>query len=238
MSKATITTLHPPPGRLSPVQRQLEPHGQVTELMAGDLLDPAITRQCIGFVLMGQLQLTWRMGDGHNGLSMHPVEAGHWFGGNNWLLDEPPRTLWFRANRLTRVLTIEVELLRSLLADERSDLDAPLRDEMLQSYARCWLYLAERHHRAHAVPTEKRLLDALQEAAAWSSAMSHPEGTLVKVGRDLLAQRIGCARVTVSRALGRLAADGRIRLEGRRILLLGHQGRGMPVQLPTGRQAA
>ncbi|WPL15720.1 Catabolite activation-like protein [Thiorhodovibrio winogradskyi] len=238
MSKATITTLHPPPGRLSPVQRALEPHGHVTELMAGDLLAPAITRQCIGFVLMGQLQLTWRAGERHNGLSMHPVDAGHWFGGNNWLLDAPPPTLWFRANRLTRVLTIEVEQLRSLLVGELIELNQPLRDEMLQSYARCWLDLAERHHRAHAVPTEKRLLDALHEAAAWSSAMSHPEGTLVKVGRDLLAQRIGCARVTVSRALGRLAADGRIRLEGRRILLLGHQGRGTPGETPLERQAA
>lgn len=238
MTTATITTLHPPSARLSPVQRQLEPYGQVTELMAGDLLDPAITRRCLGFVLMGQLQLTWKTGEGRNGLSMHPVNPGDWFGGNNWLLDEPPRTLWFRANRLTRVWTIEVEHLRALLSGERSDLDAPLRAEMLLSFAHCWVFLAERHHLSHAAPTEEQLLDALQEAAAWSSAMTHPEGTLVKVGRAMLAERIGCARVTVCRALARLATEGRVRLEGRRILLLGHQGRGTPGEPSPRRQVA
>ncbi|MBK5969537.1 MULTISPECIES: Crp/Fnr family transcriptional regulator [Thiorhodovibrio] len=226
MSKASITTLHPTPARLSQVQRRLKPYCQVTELMASDLLDPTITRRCIGFVHMGQLQLTWRAGEDRNGLSMHAVDPGHGFGGNNWLFDEPPRTLYYQANRLTRVLTIEVEHLRTLLAEELIDLNQPLRDEMLHSYARCWLYLAERHHRAHAAPTEERLLDALHEAAAWSSAMSHPEGTLVKARREMLALRVGCARVTVSRGLARLVADGRVRLEGRRILLLGHQGRG------------
>jgi CRP-like cAMP-binding protein len=56
--------------------------------------------------------------------------------------------------------------------------------------------------------------------------MSHPDGTLVKVPREVLAQRVGCTRVTISRALSRLAEDGQVRLEGRRILLVGHQGRG------------
>ena len=52
------------------------------------------------------------------------------------------------------------------------------------------------------------------------------DARLHQLRRKLLAQRIACSRVSVSRALARLSAAGRVRLDGRRILLLGHQGRG------------
>lgn len=215
--------------RLSAVQRELQPHGQVSEWTAGDLLDPAITGGCVGFVLTGQLQMGWRGLSDTHAMGMQPLGEGLWFGANNWLLDTCTPTLWLRANRLTRVVSIGVERLRALLEGEQAALDAPLRKEMLGHYVRYWVGLAERYQRAFRAPTKQRVLDVLHEAAHWASAMSHPEGTLVKISRALLAERVGCAPATAGKVLTRLVADGQVRKEGRRILLLGHQGRTAPV---------
>ncbi|WPL12424.1 MULTISPECIES: Crp/Fnr family transcriptional regulator [Thiorhodovibrio] len=224
MSQATVTRLQPRPARLTAVQRRLEAYGEVVELIAGEMLDPTIVHFCVGFILTGRLELSWR--DGNNEKAFYPIETGDWFSVNNLSLPQPPRLVWFRATCFTRVLAIEVERLNALLLGELADLDGPLHREVMRFYAERWSELAARYHRSLFNPTDTLVLDALDEAASWSSAMSHPEGTLVKVGRDDLAKRIGCTRVTVSRALSRLVADGRVRLEGRRILLLGHQGRG------------
>jgi CRP/FNR family cyclic AMP-dependent transcriptional regulator len=70
------------------------------------------------------------------------------------------------------------------------------------------------------------VLDALHEAATWPSAMSHPEGTLVRIQRQQLAQRVGCTRMTIARVLRRLLDARQVRFQGRRILLVAHGGRG------------
>lgn len=147
------------------------------------------------------------------------------------VLDDPFQSLRFEASCFTRVLAIGAKPFRDRLGHDLAELDRPLREALMEFYSLRWHELAERHHRALFVPNHELLMDVLFEAATWISAMSHPEGTLVKAGREFLARRLGCSRVTVSRSLARLVDDGRVRLEGRRILLIGHQGRGTPSSL-------
>ena len=209
---------------LTDVQRALQAHGLVTELMTGDVLDSGIARDSVGFVLCGQLNLTWQDGDDESGISV--LLPGDWFGENNLLLGGVPPNLTFRASRFSRVSTIETGQLRALLVGEQAELNSLLQHELSLSVSRRWAELAERLHQCMFVTTDDLVLEALHEATTWPSALSHPEGTLVKVPREVLAQRVGCTRVTISRALSRLVDGGQVRLEGRRILLLGHQGRG------------
>jgi CRP/FNR family cyclic AMP-dependent transcriptional regulator len=151
---------------------------------------------------------------------------GDWFGENTLLLGASPSKLTYRASRFTRLLTLRPDRLNELHNDDLAALKSALERELSQSAARRWAQLAERLHQCIYVTTDDLVIEALQEATSWPSAMSHPDGTLVKVPREVLAQRVGCTRVTISRALSRLAEDGQVRLEGRRILLVGHQGRG------------
>jgi hypothetical protein len=77
-------------------------------------------------------------------------------------------------------------------------------------------------HQSYFADTEALVIEALEEATTWPSAMSHPDGTLVKIPCKTLAERVGCTRVTASRVLGKLMREGRMRREGRRILLSHH----------------
>ena len=100
MSRATVTRLEPRPARLTPVQRRLEAYGEVVELIAGEELDPKIVHFCVGFILTGQLELTWR--DGNNEKAFYPIETGDWFSVNNRTLPQPPRLVWCRATCFTQ----------------------------------------------------------------------------------------------------------------------------------------
>ena len=151
------------------------------------------------------------------------------------LASQIPETL-FRREGLIRVQPslqahasmseLMTDRLRALPAGEQTELNSLLRHALSLSVARRWAELAERLHQCMFVTTDDLVRAALHAATTWPSALSHPEGTLLKVPREVLAQRVGCTRVTISRALARLVDGGQVRLEGRRILLLGHQGRG------------
>ena len=224
---AAVTNLPQSPIRgdgLSRVQRRLEPLGTVTELMSGDTLAVDLAERSAGFVLCGQITMTWQDGDDESTIGM--LLPGDWFGENNLLLGTSPPKLTYRASRFTRVLTLKTDRLQALLDGDLAALKTDLERELSQSVARRWAELAERLHQCIYVTTDDLVIEALHEAASWPSAMSHPDGTLVKAPRDVLAQRVGCTRVTISRALSRLVNEGQVRLEGRRILLVGHQGRG------------
>ena len=210
-------------GDLSAVQRTLLAHGAARALAVGDVLSREIVEHGIGFVLHGQLTLTWQQDAKRSGIAI--LQPGDWFGEHNLLPGDAPARLDLRASGFARVLTMRVDALEELLAGELGALREPLQRELFASLAERWAQLAARLHQRTHLGTDACVWETLQEAATWPSAMSHPEGTLVRVPRDLIAQRLGCSRVTVSRALSRLAAAGRVRREGRRILLLGHEGR-------------
>jgi CRP/FNR family cyclic AMP-dependent transcriptional regulator len=208
---------------LTSVQRALRDRGIQRGLTAGDELSRETLERCVGFVLHGQLTLTWHQDAKRSGIDL--LLPGDWFGEHNLLLGAAPAALHLSANGFAQVLTVRADELRGLLEGELALLREPLQRELSASLTERWMQLASRLHQRMHLGTDACVWAALHEAASWPSAMSHPEGTLVKIPRQHIAQRIGCSRVTVSRALSRLAAAGRIRLEGRRILLLGHQGR-------------
>ena len=213
-------------GGLTPLQRALQAHGMERALWTREVLERRHMDTAIGVVVAGQLELSWHQGDDETVVAA--LRPGDWFGEHNLLAVRAEAVLSLHACTLARLLILPVEALQARLAHELAPLYAPLHAELATSLARRWLDLAAQLHQARHLGTHEQVLGVLYEAATWPSALSHPQGTLVAAPRKHLAQRIGCSRVSVSRALSRLAAAGCVRLEGWRILLLGHQGRGGP----------
>jgi CRP-like cAMP-binding protein len=208
---------------LTAVQRGLRAYATELELAVGDTLSRDMAERCIGVVLRGQLSLLWEQDVKRSGIAM--LAPGDWFGEHNLFLGDAPASLQLRALGFARVLTIPADRLHALLAEKAAPVREQLYREVSASLAvRLTLLAGRLHQRIHS-DTKACVLATLREAAGWPSAMSHPEGTLVRVPQKLVAQQIGCSRITISRALSRLSAAGEIRREGRRILLLGHQGR-------------
>ena len=66
-----------------------------------------------------------------------------------------------------------------------------------------------------------RIVRTLHDLATEPEAMSHPQGTQMRVSRQELARLVGCSREMAGRVLKKLQADGQLHARGKTIVLFG-----------------
>ncbi len=66
-----------------------------------------------------------------------------------------------------------------------------------------------------------RIIRALHDLAREPEAMSHPDGTQLRVSRQELSRLVGCSREMAGRVLKKLEADGKLHARGKTVVLYG-----------------
>ena len=66
-----------------------------------------------------------------------------------------------------------------------------------------------------------RIVRTLHDLAREPEAMSHPQGTQLRVSRQELARLVGCSREMAGRVLKKLQADGKLHARGKTVVLYG-----------------
>lgn len=66
-----------------------------------------------------------------------------------------------------------------------------------------------------------RIVRTLHDLAREPEAMSHPQGTQLRVSRQELARLVGCSREMAGRVLKKLQADGQLHARGKTVVLYG-----------------
>ena len=66
-----------------------------------------------------------------------------------------------------------------------------------------------------------RIVRALHDLAREPEAMSHPDGTQLRVSRQELSRLVGCSREMAGRVLKKLQADGKLHARGKTVVLYG-----------------
>ena len=66
-----------------------------------------------------------------------------------------------------------------------------------------------------------RIIRTLHDLTREPEAMSHPEGTQLRVSRQELARLVGCSREMAGRVLKKLQADGLLHARGKTVVLYG-----------------
>ena len=66
-----------------------------------------------------------------------------------------------------------------------------------------------------------RIVRTLHDLAREPEAMSHPQGTQLRVSRQELSRLVGCSREMAGRVLKKLQADGQLHARGKTIVLFG-----------------
>lgn len=66
-----------------------------------------------------------------------------------------------------------------------------------------------------------RIVRTLHDLAHEPEAMSHPQGTQLRVSRQELARLVGCSREMAGRVLKKLQADGALHARGKTVVLYG-----------------
>ncbi len=66
-----------------------------------------------------------------------------------------------------------------------------------------------------------RIVRTLHDLSKEPEAMSHPQGTQLRVSRQELARLVGCSREMAGRVLKKLQADGLLHARGKTVVLYG-----------------
>ena len=66
----------------------------------------------------------------------------------------------------------------------------------------------------------RTLLDLCNEP----DAMSHPQGTQIRISRQEISRIVGCSREMVGRVLKQLEANGKVQVKGKTIVVFGTRG--------------
>lgn len=66
-----------------------------------------------------------------------------------------------------------------------------------------------------------RIVRTLHDLAQEPEAMSHPDGTQIRVSRQEISRLVGCSREMAGRVLKKLQADGKLHARGKTIVLYG-----------------
>ena len=66
-----------------------------------------------------------------------------------------------------------------------------------------------------------RIIRTLHDLTREPEAMSHPQGTQLRISRQELARLVGCSREMAGRVLKKLQADGKLTARGKTVVLFG-----------------
>src|SRR5690606_36287890 len=70
-----------------------------------------------------------------------------------------------------------------------------------------------------------RIVRTLHDLSREPDAMTHPQGTQLRVSRQELARLVGCSREMAGRVLKKLQADGQLHARGKTVVVYGTRSR-------------
>lgn len=120
------------------------------------------------------------------------------------------------------------ELAEISYADLRTALEQELRDYAVEIMTAIGSKLAQRLLQARRkvlhlafLDTQGRVAKALIDLCNQPEAMSHPEGTQIRVTRQELSRIVGCSREMAGRVMKTLEEDGMLRASGKTVVVIG-----------------
>jgi len=123
--------------------------------------------------------------------------------------------------RLHQLAEISYERLHQLFLGPLSN-DAPrLLYALGQQISKRLLDTSRKASRLAFLDVTDRIVRTLHDLAAEPEAMSHPQGSQLRVSRQELARLVGCSREMAGRVLKKLQTDGLLHARGKTVVLYG-----------------
>ncbi len=223
-SVATLTPLRRNPNPLTPTlgtidrflsnchRRRYPPRTEV--FRPGD---PAST---LYYVISGSVSIITEEEDGRE-LVLGYFGPGEFVGEMGLFVESDRREVVLRTRTQCELAEIGYERLYQLL-------DGPLAGDAAQliyaigaQLSRRLLDTSRKAGRLAFLDVTDRIIRALQDLTREPEAMSHPQGTQLRVSRQELARLVGCSREMAGRVLKKLQIDGKLHARGKTVVVYG-----------------
>lgn len=179
--------------------------------------DPAGT---LYYVVSGSVSIITEEDDDRE-LVLGYFGTGEFVGEMGLFIESDRREVILRTRTQCELAEISYERLHQLFASSLSA-DAPrLLYSIGSQLSRRLLETSRKASRLAFLDVTDRIVRTLHDLAREPEAMSHPQGTQLRVSRQELARLVGCSREMAGRVLKKQQADGVLHARGKTVVLYG-----------------
>lgn len=179
--------------------------------------DPASS---LYYVVSGSVSIITEEDDGRE-LVLGYLGAGEFVGELGLFIESDHREVILRTRTACELAEIGHERFYDLLLNRLAP-DAPkLLYSIAAQISRRLLDTSRKAGRLAFLDVTDRIVRTLHDLAREPEAMSHPQGTQLRVSRQELSRLVGCSREMAGRVLKKLQADGQLHARGKTIVLFG-----------------
>ncbi|HRN59465.1 MAG TPA: cAMP-activated global transcriptional regulator CRP [Chiayiivirga sp.] len=177
--------------------------------------DPATTMY---YVISGSLSVISEEEDGRE-LVLTYINPGEFVGETGVFISAPQRDVVLRTRTACELAEISYERLHALFGGLREECPR-LLFAIGSQLTRRLLHTGRKASRLAFMDVSNRIANTILDLCHEPDAMSHPEGTQIRVSRQELARIVGCSREMAGRVLKQLEERGMLRARGKTIVVL------------------
>ena len=148
------------------------------------------------------------------------VGPGEFIGEMGLFVQAEQRGVALRTRSACELAEISYERLQGLLVQQANDSSRLLYSIGAQISQRL-LDTSRKAGRLAFLDVSDRIYRTLHDLTLEPEALSHPQGTQLRVSRQELARLVGCSREMVGRVLKKLQAEGKLHARGKTVVLYG-----------------
>ncbi len=178
--------------------------------------DPAGT---LYYILSGSVSIIAGEDDGRE-LVLGYIGPGEFVGEMGLFVETQRRGVALRTRTACDLAEISYERLQDLLFAQSNDAARLLYSIGAQISQRL-LHTSRKAGHLAFLDVSDRIYSTLFDLAKEPDAMSHPDGTQLRVSRQELARLVGCSREMAGRVLKKLQEDGKLHARGKTVVVYG-----------------
>ncbi len=147
--------------------------------------------------------------------------TGEFVGEMGLFIETDQREVMLRTRTQCELAEISYERLYQLIVGPLAGDAAKLMFAIGKQLSRRLLDTSRKAGRLAFLDVSDRIIRTLHDLAREPEAMSHPQGTQLRVSRPELERLVGCARDVAGRVLKKLQIDGKLHARGKTVVLYG-----------------
>lgn len=175
------------------------------------------------YVIDGALSVVSEDDQGHE-LILAYLNKGDFIGELGLFVNTPKREVLVKSRSPCELAEISYERLLQLF-------EGPLRNECPRilfaigsQLTRRLLHTSRKVSRLAFLDVRGRIVQALLDLTREPDALSHPQGTQIRVSRQEISRIVGCSREMAGRVLKQLEEEGKLTARGKTIVVFGTRG--------------
>ena len=184
------------------------------------VMTPGDEGQSLFYVIDGSLSISTEDEEGRE-LILSYVNPGDFLGELGLFMKPREREVMVRTRSICQLAEVRYDRLRDALDNELKEYALEIMTAIGSKLALRLLQARRKVLQLAFLDTQGRVAKAIMDLCDEPDAVSHPDGTMIRVTRQELSRIVGCSREMAGRVMKTLEEDGMLTASGKTIIVQG-----------------